>query len=158
MKEVFVVTRKKRKFSFIVDDEDFERVSNELWHLENGYPVCVVIINDLRKRLKIHQYILGKYCGVCDHKDRNKLNNQKDNLRICTQKQNSRNRSIQRGNKTGYKGIHLVKRINSYRVMISIDDKTFHVGYRKNIIDAAKLYNDAAIKHYGEFAKLNAIP
>ena len=58
----------------------------------------------------LHRAIVTKHYGeipkgmVIDHKDRNPLNNSLNNLRICTQAENTRN-SKGRGGKSKYKGV-----------------------------------------------------
>lgn len=83
-----------------------------------------------------------------------KLNNQKENLRICTHRQNSVNRPATSKNKIGYKGVTLNK--NRYIVaQIKINRNQIRLGTFHDVVSAAKAYDKVAKEWHGEFAKLN---
>jgi len=162
-------TKNYRKFVAIVDDEDFEYLNNFQWYankLSNTYYAMEV------KSLKsMHRFIMNAKEGqIIDHKDRNGLNNQKSNLRFCTRTQNQTNRracgcckylgvTFVRPNtkyiskKTGKLIIYHIK--PKYRAAITVNKKYMHLGLFETQIEAAKAYNEAAIKYHGEFANLN---
>ena len=94
---------------------------------------------------------------VIDHIDGNSLNNQKNNLRICTQSQNCSNQKIGKSNTSGYKGVSYNKGQGKYNSRIRFNKKLIHLGYFVNLKDAARAYNEAAVKYHGEFANLNKI-
>jgi len=74
----------------LVDDEDYPLLNRLRWYVsDTGY----AITDSPVKHLKMHKLIVGpiKKKVVIDHIDRNKLNNQKDNLRIVSQSVNSLN-------------------------------------------------------------------
>lgn len=106
----------------------------------------------------MHREILGLPIGReprVDHRDSNGLNNQKENLRIATQLENSRNRARGALNTSGYKGVCWHKRAKKWAVSIRYDGKRMHLGLFANKIAAAAVYDDAARKLFGEFAKCN---
>jgi hypothetical protein len=94
---------------------------------------------------------------IVDHINRNTLDNRKENLRIVNKSQNAMNSKKQKNNSSGYRGIYHDKKDNSYDSFINKDGKRFYLGRYKNIIEAAKAYNEAAIKLHGKYAKLNEI-
>lgn len=66
----------------------------------------------------MHQLVKGRPKKNIDHKDGNGLNNQKSNLRTCTQSQNCANaKLIQSNNTTGYRGVFFEKKKKLYRVI-----------------------------------------
>lgn len=139
----------------LVDNEDFERLNQFNWsYFNTGYVArCVK-----GKPSYIHREIMNPLKGfVVDHINRNKLDNRKENLRICTRKQNSQNSKLLfTTNKTGFRGVVLHKS-GKWRARISVDNKTKNIGYFKNKIDAAKAYNNAAKMYHGKFASLNPV-
>ena len=73
-----------------VDDEDYPVLSRLNWYVSDcGYAVTDSPV----KHLKMHKLIIGPIGkkAVIDHIDRDKLNNQKSNLRVVSQKENCRN-------------------------------------------------------------------
>lgn len=145
----------------LVDDEDFERVSQFKWHLRSGYPWRTIyhVVNKKRvyRAISLHRFVLGLPPNrpYVDHKDKNKLNCQKHNLRICTQSQNLGNTGLFRNNTSGYKGVSFYRRYNKWTAHINKNGKKFFIGYFKCPIAAAKAYDHEASVHFGEFAHLN---
>mgnify|MGYP000246947637 CR=1 FL=1 len=92
-----------------------------------------------------------------DHVDGCSLNNQKNNLRMCTHAENMRNKKLPINNTSGFKGVYWHKHTKKWMGFIRINTKQLHLGLFSNAIDGAKAYNEAAIKYHGEFAKLNKI-
>jgi hypothetical protein len=93
---------------------------------------------------------------LCDHINGNVLDNRKENLRSCTNQENTFNAKIK--NKSGYKGVCWHKRISKWNANIRINDKLIHLGYFEDIYEAAATYNSAAKEYFGEFARLNDVP
>lgn len=148
----------------IVDDDDYERLTvmgkwctNKKKH--TFYAQKAVVINGKTTIVMIHRVILGIYDKdfVVDHVDGNGLNNTKANLRICTHSQNLMNKKTPDSNTSGYKGVSWNCQKNMWQVYIYKSKVKKYVGMYNDILDAAKAYNDAALKYYGEFAKLNKI-
>jgi len=140
----------------IIDVEDVEKVKGYKWHLQHGYVSTYQKSGDI----SIQHIILGikpDRKRMVDHRDRNKLNNRKFNFRVCTNTENTRNRTKPKTNTSGYKGIFWRKERKRWVVRISANKKEIYIGYFKDKIEAAMAYNRAAIKHHGEFACLNRI-
>ena len=115
-------------------------------------------IDGKRTNIKLHRLIMGSPEGkVINHKDHNGLNNRKYNLEICTHVENSRYANLSKVNTSGYKGVYWHKRGAVWCAKIKYCDKAIHLGSFKNKIDAAKAYNEAALKYHGQFALLNVI-
>lgn len=87
-----------------------------------------------------------------DHRDMNKRNNRWDNLRLATSSQNKRNAVKPRSNKTGFKGVTLV-RGKYHRASISKDGKSTLLGYFESPEAAHAAYCKAANEIAGEFAR-----
>jgi len=155
---IFIIDSPKYgKHEVEIDDEDWSKVQRYTWHVtyHHNKKVKAVTTNIKGKSVKLHKFLTG--FSLTDHIDNNPLNNKKSNLRECSQKENTRNFSLSRRNTTGYKGVHWDKNRNKYQAYIQQDGKRKHLGRFENIIDAAQAYNKAALKYYGEFARLNVI-
>lgn len=150
-------------FEAIVDAEDLPLVSGYSWYTYNDprrstqYAVTNVRLpTGKRKTLRMHRLIMGadsKY-GV-DHANGNGLDNRRSNLRLATQRQNSTNRRIHKNNRSGYKGVHWRSDNCRWRAAIGTPQGKITLGHFDNCIDAAKAYDRAARRLFGEYAKLN---
>lgn len=145
----------------LVDDEDYEWLTRWKWTAckdkdnwyamrREGYPK--------RRNVKMHRVVINAPSEMeVDHRDRNGLNNQKYNLRLCNTVQNSRNRRVRSDSRTGVKGVVFRVETEKYRVTICVNGKRKNLGQYDTIEDAAKAYNKAALKYFGEFANLNHV-
>lgn len=73
----------------ILDADDYERFAHMKWYLsDSGYAVS----NGSNGGLRLHRLIMDcPFDKVVDHLNGNKLDNRKQNLRICSQKENMGN-------------------------------------------------------------------
>lgn len=168
--ELIIKSKKYGERTVYIDDEDYETVKDNVWRLlhqpKSKTEYAITNIRNGRKivTLRMHVLIMGKVEGmVIDHIDSNGLNNRKNNLRHGTQAQNMGNCRIINTNTSGFKGVFKVrsKRYTlkkPFWVYIWHNNKRISGGYFTNKIDAAKKYNELAIKYRGEFANLNIIP
>lgn len=85
-----------------------------------------------------------------DHIDNNPLNDRRDNLRLATIAQNSRNAKLPSTNKSGFKGVTLQKG-RYWRACIKVNGKTIHLGHFATAEEAYAAYCEAAKKYFGEF-------
>lgn len=169
------------KYFAQVDDEDFEYLNQWNWHasvrLHGVYAIRSVwdtTIKGDKKKIRMQRAIMNPPEGmVVDHIDHNPLNNQKNNLRICTRKQNSQNRSpLKRETSSKYIGVKWAKRNHKHKLRfgelktychgywvarVKADKKEYHLGYFKDEKEAALAYNQKAKELFGEFANLNVI-
>ncbi len=141
----------------IVDAEDYDRLSRYKWlAVEMGRCWYGRTLKRDGRPLAMHRLIMDAPKGLMvDHIDHDGLNNRKSNLRLCTRKQNRRNRRPNRGGTSKYKGVCWCKSSKKFRVAISHNKKRFYLGYFHDQVEAAKAYDKAAKKFFGEFAYLN---
>jgi hypothetical protein len=148
----------------LIDDEDLPKVQGYSWTVNShGYVVAVVGPKDKRQVIKLHRLILNTPEGLdTDHRDRDKLNNRKSNLRKATRRQNTGNRVVPKDGCTSrYKGVywHSLGK-GHWRARFGYRDegkiKHKHLGLFDDEVVAAKAYDAAAIEHFGkDFALLN---
>jgi hypothetical protein len=139
----------------LIDDEDFEKLSKYKWCFSHGYARRSEYINGKYTVFYMHREIINSPQKMdIDHIDMNGLNNQKSNLRACTHRQNLSNSGLKRKNKN-YKGIVFDKTNKKWIAQIGLNWKRIKIGRYKTEIEAARAYDEAAKKYYGEFAYLN---
>ena len=146
----------------IVDDEDFDFLNKWKWSCDAmGYAVKSAALssgNGKRCILLMHRLILLPHKGqMIDHINRNPLDNRRSNLRLCDKRTNSYNRGPTVKNLSGLKGVYWDAKYKKWRAQIKINGKQTYLGGFTSDTEAARAYNEAALKHFGEFAWLNAI-
>lgn len=105
--------------------------------------------------LRLHRVIMDAKLGQdIDHIDNDGRNNTRANLRLATKTQNNANRRIATG-RDGFKGVCLHRNSGKFEAYIRIDGKKHHLGLHETAEIAAHVYDAAALKAWGEFAKLN---
>lgn len=110
------------------------------------------------KTIYYHREITGFEHGIeVDHINRNPLDNRRENLRPATRKQNIRNTSVRSDNISGYKGVSWVSARGEWLARIVHDGGIISRGPFKCRHEAAKVYNELAMKYHGEFAFINEI-
>ena len=147
----------------LVDDDDFKRMNKHKWCCTNnrGTFYAIRTLNATAKRPKrktffLHREILRAKKGqTVDHRNGNGLDNRKRNIRICTQQQNTFNKRNDQGSKCEYKGVTWSNESNKWKVRICVDGKSIYLGVHFCIVKAAKIYDEAAVKYHGDFARLN---
>ena len=144
----------------LVDDEDYEDVSRFKWSAtERGstvYALRNIRINGKYHNVYLHRYLVGLSClgKHIDHIDGNGLNNRRENLRLCTHRENQRNQHSSYGS-SQYKGVVWHKDRKKWQARIRVDGVDIYLGGYEEEEAAARAYDKAAKKHFGRFANLN---
>ncbi len=100
--------------SCLVDDNDFITLVGELWYKdERGYAMAKINGKNMRMHRVIMQALESQ---EIDHKDRNKLNNQRNNLRFATRSENCFNTKVRVDSTSGFKGVNFHKASGKWRV------------------------------------------
>jgi len=138
----------------LIDEDDFERCKSKSWYMNHkGRPKAIHKIGTKWKQIFLHRFILGFPNGQIDHIDGNPLNNQKKNLRICSNAQNQFHRKPKK--KSGFKGVCASGK--KWEARITFKQKGIHLGTFGTKEEAAREYNKAAKKYFGDFAWLNPV-
>lgn len=143
----------------IVDDEHYEYLNQWKWRVTkhgDGFHaarnVCWNLNGKPRQRsVKMHRVIAGISGFEVDHINHNTLDNRSENLRVATRSQNMMNRRWGKASRNGIKGVY------EYRDRFQAKIGNKWLGIFQTANDAAKAYNQAAIKMFGDRACLNPI-
>lgn len=141
----------------IIDDQDGD-LAEQRWHITAGGRYAA---NGRHEYL--HMVVARRMFGTIpdglevDHASGNKLDCRRTNIRLGTRSQNNANAPARRD---GYKGVCYVKRrarcgLSAWAARIKVDGTEEHLGYHETEVEAAGAYDEAALEHYGEFARLN---
>ena len=90
-----------------------------------------------------------------NHINHNGLDHRKANLRICTHQQKQFTQKPAKDKTSMFKGVCWHNHNNKWQVRIKYDQRSYHLGYFEDEIEAAKTYDKKAIELFGEFAYLN---
>lgn len=133
----------------LVDDEDYPQLSDIAWYCHRGYAVTSIFSR--KTTVLMHRLILLPPEKLqVDHINHNKLDNRRANLRLATQTQQNGNRLKFLGT-SRFKGVSWRNRPKCWLVQCH----QTYVGSFEDEIEAAKAYNAAALKYWGDFAHLN---
>ena len=147
----------------IVDDEDFELVSQYKWHASHGVNDIFYAYANIKKNkkyihLSMHQLIMKTKPNLeMDHINHNGLDNRKSNLRFVTRSENMQNARSYKNSSSKFKGVCWDKSENKWVAHIWHENKLICLGSFKREIKAALTYDKAAIKYFGKFANPNIL-
>ena len=89
---------------------------------------------------------------VCvDHKDSDKSNNHRNNLRWCTYQQNGQNKKMSINNTSGCKGVTIHKNTGKYQASIRVNGVNKYIGVYETLGEAKQARLREATLHFGEF-------
>ncbi len=146
-----------------VDDADFEWLNQWNWQARvckhTVYATMNARKNGKRTTVQMHRVILGVTDPkvFVDHEDLCGLNNQRENIRLCTNAQNIMNIISRSNSSSRFKGVFRNTILKKWLASIKIDGKSKHIGLYDSEEDAARNYNLFAKEHHKEFARLNQV-
>ncbi len=152
MKSIVIAYKFGIPIETLLDDEDHEKLKDRIFSYESkGYPL--IRVGPIY--MELHRYLMQPVPKgmVVDHINRNKLDNRKENLRVCTNAQNLLNRASTKNRLYDLpKGVTYVKRTNRFQVQIKVDGLSVYVGVYKTALEAELAAEEAILKHHKQFA------
>jgi hypothetical protein len=145
-------------YTAIIDAVDVPLVSGQNWAAFVQPRAVYVFRKDYSgtkaRTVYLHRFLMNDPCGLLvDHEDSDGLNNRRGNLRVATKMQNMRNRRIHRNNKSGFKGVFLVKARGNWVAQITINCQQKYLGTFASPEEAHAAYCRASEKYHGEFGR-----
>lgn len=126
---------------------------------KSGYMTGVVASEGVLAHRIAWAIVMGRHPkDTIDHKNGIRDDNRFINLREATRAEQARNTSSSRGSTSEYLGVSFRVDRGRWRANIRANGKQKHLGYFDNEIDAAKAYDQASLKYFGEFSRLNFPP
>ena len=149
-----IIPKNKPTKKVLIDDDDAEKLKAYKWWLNpKGYAYTTAIVDGKRNTLFMHRVINHTPKGLkTDHKNRNRLDNRRHNLRTATSRQNACNAQKSVG-VSGYIGVYQINK--NWMASLSHEGKQLRFGCFANKRHAAMIRDIWAREIHGEFANLN---
>jgi hypothetical protein len=151
--------------TMLISKESLPIILDYCWYLSKdsyvvGYPALSSVDrlypSSLAVGIKLHRLIKPNVPKgyVVDHINRNRLDNRINNLRVCTYKQNSYNKTKPSNSKYKYKGVKQNKN-GSWSASVSKDGKKHTINKIASELEAASIYNALCEDLFGIYAAKN---
>jgi hypothetical protein len=153
-----------RGYSALVDDSDFDFLSQWRWHVVISHSKHKTKVYAARnpgrggcsKYVLMHRVLMdASNTQKVDHKDGNGLNNQRLNLRLCSHSQNLHNTGLSASNSSGFKGVSWCSCAKKWRARFVTNRKEHHLGLFNTKEAAAMAYDLAIVSARGDFSVTN---
>ncbi len=145
-------------YSAIIDEQDVARLSSHTWWANEKRPGKVYAFTTIRRKtVEMHRFILEAASDIqVDHKNRNTLDNRRENLRLADRFEQAANRGSERSPISGYRGVCFeAKRSRPYRAQCEVRRVRYNGPFRKTAEEAARDYDAFLLAQIPDFAVLN---
>ncbi len=134
----------------LIDKDDFYKCYDYCWYLSKRWYVESRI---WWKLVKMHRFILNPSKDeFIDHINRDRIDNRKSNLRICTKTENNRNKTHSKRSKTWIKWVYFNKKINKFVVQVTKDRIRYSWWTHSDINSATIAVNKLTYKLHWDFS------
>lgn len=139
---------------FLFDAEDIELINSRDWYCDkDGYLVSCYFFNGQRRFVRFHRIVMNaKPTQFVDHRNKNRADNRKENLRCCSRTENARNRGLQSTNKSGVAGVYFDKERSRWAANIIVNGKRKFLGRFETKEGAVMARLSKEVELFGEFS------
>ena len=139
----------------LVDNDVYDGLNKHKWYARKGKKTYYARRNVWNGKEQVailmHRQILGLYYRdgkITDHKNRNGLDNRRENLRVVSNMENMHNHGGHTRNMSGYNGVFWDKRRNKWRAQIGVNGKPVYLGIYNNIKDAIEARRQGELAYW----------
>lgn len=145
-----------RGFKALVDEQDYHHLRGMGWHAHTSKGFTYARCAWGNGHILMHVYLMKPPEGLLvDHINGDKLDNRRENLRLATNAENSRNVRKTEGRTSQYKGVVWDAARKKWRAQIKLEGSMKTLGRFEDERTAAQTYDEAAKLHFKEYAFLN---
>jgi hypothetical protein len=149
---VITLEHKGKTFAALIDRSDYDKVKDYRWHASKHRRTFYARTRKDGKNIYMHQLLTG--VNNVDHRNRCGLDNRRANLRIgASPSQQAANQS--KASNARYRGVTFDNKLGQFHMALWVNRKCVYSEYFRNEEDAARAYDAAARKHFGQYASLN---
>jgi hypothetical protein len=141
-----------------IDEADHEMLSQFKWRLAaHGYACCTLKSSGRSRVVTMHRMIMLPDPGqLIDHANGDPLDNRRENLRLADNSTNQANRhALLDHSSSRFKGVTWNRGLQKWQAQIKVDGRSRHLGLHADEREAARAYDAAARRHFGEYACVN---
>lgn len=141
----------------LIDVDDYpliKRLNRYIRVSNNGYALISYCNHDVLLSRIILRLPFGKCdtdLDIAEHRNGNRLDNTKDNLRICEKHINPINCKLYDNNTSGYKGVSWLERLQKWQAYLQCGKEKYYLGVYDNLEDAVQVRKNAEKKYFGEY-------
>jgi hypothetical protein len=159
------MTKSNKKLKVKIDREDLERVSLHSWRVTQATTGRLRVVTSIRGPSGARAVTLGRFLmkppkskQVYPRRFNEGLDYRKDNLVVCSLKERQRLLPKRRSQtSSSYRGVSYSERDGKWKAGIQVGDLNINLGHFESEALAAKTYNEAARKYFGDISFQNQI-
>jgi hypothetical protein len=165
-KENYYIGITRNGTTFLFDKDDFEQISVRKWHNSRKY--IVTTEKRVGPKWGYAQMLLSRYLmkldssdpKIVDHINGDTFDNRRQNLRVCTKKENIHNSITAHMKNGGVKGVYFCRQREVWYATIRADGNRIFLGTHKTKSDAITARKIAEEQYRGEYSvyKSRGIP
>lgn len=144
--------------TILIDDIDFHFLGKYSWHLLKRQGKTTYVRTDAKGMdgkwhpVYLHRLITNAPKGSpVDHINQNGLDCRRENLRVCSSRENCLNQALRKNNTSGHKGVH--RRNQKWVAQTKVLGKPVRLGSFHTAKEAAEAYQRYTMANFPAFAR-----
>ena len=137
----------------LVDDNMYDELNKHKWYAYKHRNTYYARRRGGGEAIHMHRQILGLSKGdgkITDHRNRDGLDNRRDNLRVVSNAINCRNHGGHPHNTSGVNGVCWNKHTSKWMARIKVNSKQIYLGVHLCIEDAVEARRQGEVEYWGK--------